>query len=102
MFHLHTSELSFLTMPNYVQIKLHCLIKLKIKLNFIMTLYRSWDSSVSIVARLLAGKPVPDYRQELGIFLFITASTMALRPTQPPVQWVSWVFPGVKVAWVWN
>jgi hypothetical protein len=27
-------------------------------------------------------------RQGLGIFLFTTASRMALRPTQPPIQWV--------------
>jgi hypothetical protein len=27
-------------------------------------------------------------RQELGIFLFTTASRPALVPTQPPVQWV--------------
>jgi hypothetical protein len=29
-----------------------------------------------------------DYRRELGIFLFTTASRMALGPTQPPIQWV--------------
>jgi hypothetical protein len=29
-----------------------------------------------------------DYRRGLGIFLFTTASRTALRPTQPPVQWV--------------
>jgi hypothetical protein len=27
-------------------------------------------------------------RQGLGIFLFNTASRMALKPTQPPIQWV--------------
>jgi hypothetical protein len=27
-------------------------------------------------------------RQELGIFLFTTASSPALVPTQPPIQWV--------------
>jgi hypothetical protein len=29
-----------------------------------------------------------DSRQGLGIFLFTTASRTALRPTQPPIQWV--------------
>jgi len=27
-------------------------------------------------------------RQKLGIFLFTTVSRPALRPTQPPIQWV--------------
>jgi hypothetical protein len=29
-----------------------------------------------------------DFRRRLGIFLFTTASRMALGPTQPPIQWV--------------
>jgi hypothetical protein len=29
-----------------------------------------------------------DFRRGLGIFLFTTASRMALGPTQPPIQWV--------------
>jgi hypothetical protein len=29
-----------------------------------------------------------DSRQGMGIFLFATASRTALRPTQPPIQWV--------------
>jgi hypothetical protein len=29
-----------------------------------------------------------DSQWELGIFLFTTASRMALGPTQPPIQWV--------------
>jgi hypothetical protein len=29
-----------------------------------------------------------DFRRELGIFLFTTASRTALGPTQPPIQWV--------------
>jgi hypothetical protein len=29
-----------------------------------------------------------DSRRGLGIFLFTTASRTALRPTQPPIQWV--------------
>jgi hypothetical protein len=36
-------------------------------------------------------------RQRLGIFLFTTASRPALRPTQPPIQWVPGVLSlGVK------
>jgi hypothetical protein len=32
-----------------------------------------------------------------GIFLFATASTQAVKPTQPPIQWIKWaVSPGVK------
>jgi hypothetical protein len=30
-----------------------------------------------------------DYWRGLGIFLFTTASRTALRPTQPPIQWVT-------------
>jgi hypothetical protein len=29
-----------------------------------------------------------DCRRRLGIFLFTTASTTALGPTEPPIQWV--------------
>jgi hypothetical protein len=29
-----------------------------------------------------------DYRRELGIFLFTTASRTAVEPTEPPIQWV--------------
>jgi hypothetical protein len=29
-----------------------------------------------------------EYRQQLGIFLFTTASRPHLEPTQPPIQWV--------------
>jgi hypothetical protein len=38
-------------------------------------------------AWLLAGWSGVESRQELGMFLFITASTPALGPTQPPIQW---------------
>jgi len=32
-------------------------------------------------------------RQGLGIFLFTTASRLAMRPTQPSVQWVQGALP---------
>jgi hypothetical protein len=35
-------------------------------------------------------------RKGLGIFLFTAASTLALRPTQPPIQWVT-VAPFLRV-----
>jgi len=38
-----------------------------------------------------------DSRWELGIFLFTTASTPALGPTQPPIQWV----PGALSLGLW-
>jgi hypothetical protein len=37
----------------------------------------------------MIGVPGFNSWQGLGIFLFTTASRMALRPTQPPIQWVS-------------
>jgi hypothetical protein len=40
-------------------------------------------------------------RQELGIFLFTTASRSVLVPTQPPMHWVlGGSFPGGKAAGV--
>jgi hypothetical protein len=52
------------------------------------------DSSVSKVNRLLAGWPMFDSRQWRGIFLFTSASKLALGPTQLPLQWV----PGILSA----
>jgi hypothetical protein len=42
-------------------------------------------------AGLRAGRSVLgfDSRRGLGIFLFATASRTALRPTQPPIQWIT-------------
>jgi hypothetical protein len=41
-----------------------------------------------------------DSRQELGIFLFTTASRPALESTQPLIQWVAGVISlGVKRPW---
>jgi hypothetical protein len=51
-------------------------------------LTRSQDSSVGIKERLRAGRPEFDSRERQEIFLSSTASSPALRPTQPPVQWV--------------
>jgi hypothetical protein len=61
--------------------------------------YRSRDSSFGITTRPQAARSGFDSRQGLGIFLFATASRPAVRPTQPPIQWV----PGVtstRVKWL--
>jgi hypothetical protein len=50
------------------------------------------------VTRLRAGRSWFDFRQELGIFLFATASRPALGPTQPPIRRVPAVLSrGVKL-----
>jgi len=57
-----------------------------------MKMIRIRNSSVSIITRPRAGRPVFG----LEIFQFATASRPALRPTHPPIQWVRLLFPGVK------
>jgi len=42
-----------------------------------------------------------DSWQGLGIFLFTTASIMALGPTQPPIQWVPGAL-SLEVKWPWH
>jgi hypothetical protein len=50
---------------------------------------KSRDSSVGIALDYeLDGVLEFNSRRGLGIFLFTTASRMALGPTQPPIQWV--------------
>jgi hypothetical protein len=50
----------------------------------------SWDRSVRIVTRLRAGRSGFHSRQGHGYFsLRHLVYRLALRPTQPPVQWVS-------------
>jgi hypothetical protein len=64
-------------------------------LNYVM----SRDSSVGIALGYGLGNRGSRLRfpAGLGIFLFITASIMALGPTQPPIQWVPGVLSlGVK------
>jgi hypothetical protein len=46
------------------------------------------DSSVGIALGYGLDDWGFDFRQELGIFLFTTASRPALGLTQPPIQWV--------------
>jgi hypothetical protein len=51
---------------------------------------KSCDSSVGIALDYGLDERVLrfDSRRRLGIFLFTTVSRMALRPIQPPIQWV--------------
>jgi len=49
---------------------------------------KSWRSSVSIVTISLAGRPEFNAGSGRNIFLFVTASILALGPFQPPIQWV--------------
>jgi hypothetical protein len=48
----------------------------------------SRDSSVDIATRLRAGRSGFDSRRRLGISLFSAVPRPALRPTQPPNQWI--------------
>jgi hypothetical protein len=60
-------------------------------------LFESRHSPVSTMTRLRAGRSGFDPRQRQGFSLLATASSPALGPTQPPIQWVSAaLFLGVK------
>jgi hypothetical protein len=48
-----------------------------------------WDSSVSTVTRLQAGRSGFGPRQGQGIFLIVTVSRLDLGPTDPPIKWVT-------------
>jgi hypothetical protein len=66
--------------------------QLKHRDNFTFTFTNSGtspDRSVGIVTSLRAGRSEFDSRRGLGIFIFATASRPALRPTQPPIEWVA-------------
>jgi hypothetical protein len=59
---------------------------------------RGRNSSVSTVTRLPAGQLGFDSRQGHGIFLILTASRLALGPTEPPAQWETGALsPGVEM-----
>jgi hypothetical protein len=68
---------------------------------FFLIIVYSQGCSVSIVTRLRAGRPGFDSRQGMErLFLFATASIPAMRPSQPPIEWVPGAFyPGVKRPW---
>jgi hypothetical protein len=58
--------------------------------------YSSTGVGIAESVLLRAGSPGLDSRQ-WKVFLFSTASTPALGPTQPPIQWVPGVLsPGIK------
>jgi hypothetical protein len=82
---------SCMTIYAQAQHELNCI--LFFNYTFTLPIYnRSWDSD-----GLCAGRPGFDSGQG-EIFLFSTASRLALRPTQPPVQWVPGaIFPVVKL-----
>jgi hypothetical protein len=69
--------------------------------SFAGTLTGSRGSTVSIVTKLQGGRPEFDSRKGLGFFLLATASRLALRPTQSPIQWVAGVKrPGREVSYL--
>jgi len=49
--------------------------------------YGSFKINLCWLNQLQAGRPELDSRKGQGFFLFVTASTPALGPTQPPIQW---------------
>jgi hypothetical protein len=63
-------------------LQLHGLVLCTGRSTIVVTTYTDWATGWTI--RVLGF----DSRRGLGIFLFITASRTALRPTQPPIQWV--------------
>jgi hypothetical protein len=76
---------------------LTCIILLNINFCLITSTIQSRSSSASIMTRRRDGQPGFDSRQGQGIFLFSTASKLALGSTQPLIQWVSRALsPGVE------
>jgi hypothetical protein len=59
--------------------------------------YLDWSSSVSTVSdyRLEDRTSGLDLRQRKNIFSLSSVSRPSLKPTQPPIQWVPRVFPGI-------
>jgi hypothetical protein len=86
-------------------------------LNFILTAMRTWNLTEILLGSrkrvagylsqysvwLRTGRPGFDPQQEQRIFLLTSVSRPALRPTQPPVQWVQEVLPpGQSAAGAWR
>jgi hypothetical protein len=54
------------------------------------------------VTNLPAGRPGFASRQGQGFCLLANASRPALESTQPPIEWLTWVFSGIKAAGAWS
>jgi hypothetical protein len=71
--------------------KIYSMLQVKAtKLDAYNWILRSLCSSVTMVAKLRAGRPGFDTRQVkwTNIFLFATVSRPAQGPTQPPIKWL--------------
>ena len=64
-----------------------------------MPLIIDLDSIVSIVTRYGLDGPGIEFRWGRD---FLHPSRLVLGPTQPPIQWVPGLFPGVKAIGVWQ
>jgi hypothetical protein len=62
--------------------------------------FKAVNNSISIVAKLLVGRPEFDFRNGYGRDFFVISTTPRsdLRPTLPPIQWIPVFSPGDKAA----